>query len=357
MKKIIIISLVILILVFLYFYTKPNLKFYKKGKKIDKKLEVNKISDLENITAIVTENSDSSLVITKDGGVYRFKSPKDYEQILNLNIADETFYDRSSETGLLGVVKINNKIYLSYTVTPLTFENDVEIQLIINEYSENMKFIREIDRIDFYSKIHHSGTLQKDSNNNLLIATGDSGPQGDPDNHAQNLNNKLGKILRYNLDDLSSEIIAYGLRNPWKFSVENLDGEEYLMIADVGWSTSESVYKIKLNQSKPANLGWNIYEGSVKLKDSKQKVIMPVFEYPTGTSGRSVTGGFIVEKYYLLTDYVTGTVRLLDLENFNEVFEKKTGLNMMCLGMMKNDQGSYGVVAGTPDGLYWLNFS
>ena len=44
--------------------------------------------------------------------------------------------------------------------------------------------------------IHNGGQLQFGKDGDLYISTGDGGPQGDPNNNAQDLAKILGKILR-----------------------------------------------------------------------------------------------------------------------------------------------------------------
>lgn len=359
------ISLVIIIFgITIYKWMNPYLEFYRVSKeKLNKKIVATKISDLENVTAV---NND--LVITKTGQVYLWRSPKDYEMIYDLKINNENFVDDSLELGLLGVCRINNtrgdssplrtmsRIYLSFTEK---ISNSNSYRLIINEYSNDMKLTRNIDTINLPTDIHHSGTLQE-LDGNLIVSTGDGGPQGDPKNNAQNINSKLGKILMYNInrENVSSKVLIYGLRNPWKFWISP---EKVIYIGNVGYNTVESIYRIDLKpileNMKPINCGWRVYEGSYKreVKDIKN-VVMPFFEYPNNyKTGKCVIGGFLVDNYYILGDYVTGTIRLLN-NSGEEVLEERTGLEIYSLGMMKNENGSYGPVICARDGVYWMSF-
>jgi glucose/arabinose dehydrogenase len=78
----------------------------------------------------------------------------------------------------------------------------------------------------------------------LYVAAGDGGSANDPNSNAQNINTFLGKILRINVDPANTslpyespsdnpyfgpaagldEIFAIGMRNPWRFSFDRLDG-------------------------------------------------------------------------------------------------------------------------------------
>ena len=70
---------------------------------------------------------------------------------------------------------------------------------------------------------------------------GDGGSGGDPQNHAQTLSSRLGKLLRLNVNRSGAkwQIAGYGLRNPWRFSFDRLTHDLY--IGDVGQGSWEEV--------------------------------------------------------------------------------------------------------------------
>jgi glucose/arabinose dehydrogenase len=57
-----------------------------------------------------------------------------------------------------------------------------------------------------------------------------------------------------------SRIVAYGLRNPFRFTFRPGTGE--LWIGDVGWNTWEEVDRAPTPTSKAENFGWPCYEGA-----------------------------------------------------------------------------------------------
>ena len=63
---------------------------------------------------------------------------------------------------------------------------------------------------------------------------GDGGAGGDPEDRAQDMGSRLGKLLRIDVDGAgsASAIAALGLRNPWRFSFDRATGDLY--IGDVG---------------------------------------------------------------------------------------------------------------------------
>jgi glucose/arabinose dehydrogenase len=53
-------------------------------------------------------------------------------------------------------------------------------------------------------------------------------------------------------------IVAYGLRNPFRFTISR---QNELYVGDVGWYTWEEISRFPLNTSSAVNLGWPCYEG------------------------------------------------------------------------------------------------
>jgi glucose/arabinose dehydrogenase len=69
---------------------------------------------------------------------------------------------------------------------------------------------------------------------------GDGGSGGDPQNRAQNLSTRLGKLLTIDVDARRAKvaIAGYGLRNPCRFSFDR-SGDLY--VGDVGQNMWEEV--------------------------------------------------------------------------------------------------------------------
>ena len=112
----------------------------------------------------------------------------------------------------------------------------------------------------------------------LYIWTGDGVGPDPPDtfNTGQDISDLLSSILRIDVDHESDgkgysiprdnpfintpgarpEVWAYGLRNPWRMSVDLKTGDVWA--ADVGWELWEMVYRVE----RGGNYGWSIMEGS-----------------------------------------------------------------------------------------------
>jgi glucose/arabinose dehydrogenase len=63
-------------------------------------------------------------------------------------------------------------------------------------------------------------------------------------------------------DPNARRIVAYGLRNPFRFAVR--PGTSELWIGDVGWNTWEEVNRTVGNDRKVDNFGWPCYEGDAR---------------------------------------------------------------------------------------------
>ena len=150
---------------------------------------------------------------------------------------------------------------------------------------------------------------------------GDGGGGGDPENRAQDLSSRLGKLLRLDVDQSSTEweMVAYGLRNPWRFSFDRVTGD--LWIGDVGQNSVEEIDFVGLPEIDVVhNFGWDVFEGSEPFEDKVPapgaNLVDPVVEY-SHDLGCSVTGGYVYrgEKLrrqawgrYFFGDYCSGRI-------------------------------------------------
>lgn len=150
----------------------------------------------------------------------------------------------------------------------------------------------------------------------LYISLGDGGFNS-PENASQELSNRLGKILRIDVDDAGpysapsdnpfasaggtpqDEIWAYGFHNPYKFAFDEKTGG--MFIADVGDSSVEEINYVP-NSKNGLNFGWPRMEGSgcysaqVGVKVECEPIgVLPVAEYrhpPKTDSSDPNTGAF-----------------------------------------------------------------
>ncbi len=187
---------------------------------------------------------------------------------------------------------------------------------------------------------HNGGWIGFDADGMLLIALGDGGAGGDPENRASDLGTILGKILRIDVlgapagvpysipadnpfvgrTGARGEILHYGLRNPFRDSVDLETGD--LWIGDVGQDRWEEVDVARAGASG-LDFGWRRWEGRHCYDRAagcvEGGVTMPVAEYPHA-DGCSVIGGVVyrgdaipaLRGAYLFSDYCSGTLWALD---------------------------------------------
>jgi glucose/arabinose dehydrogenase len=155
---------------------------------------------------------------------------------------------------------------------------------------------------------------------------GDGGSAGDPGNRAQNMNERLGKLLR--IDPLGAgaswQIVALGLRNPWRFSFDRANGDLY--IADVGQGDWEEIdYRARAQIGTLANYGWRAFEGRARFSNTTLgpgALVAPVHVYNHDDGSCSVTGGYVyrgravpaARGRYFFGDYCSGKVWSLRIE-------------------------------------------
>lgn len=187
---------------------------------------------------------------------------------------------------------------------------------------------------------HNGGWIGFDRTGMLLVALGDGGSGGDPENRASRLDTILGKILRLdvpgaaggdgyeipadnpftNRPDARPEILHYGLRNPFRASVDPATGT--LWIGDVGQDKWEEVNAAPAD-ARGLDFGWRRWEGRHCFEPAEgcdpAGVTQPVAEYGHG-AGCSVIGGVVyrgsaipaLRGAYLFGDYCSGTLWAID---------------------------------------------
>lgn len=166
---------------------------------------------------------------------------------------------------------------------------------------------------------HDGGQLAFGPDGYLYAGIGDGGGGGDPDGNGENLRVLLAKLLRIDvegvstpghtlpatyvvpkdnpfvrrLDFTSPEIWAYGLRNPWRFSFDAAAG--LLYIGDVGQDAWEEIDVVPAGTGGQ-DYGWSRFEGlhtyPAGSTQDPRGVTMPVTEY-SHDLGNAVVGGYV----------------------------------------------------------------
>jgi glucose/arabinose dehydrogenase len=199
---------------------------------------------------------------------------------------------------------------------------------------------------------HYGGTLQFSPNDGLLyFGTGDGGGSDNQFGNAQDTKKSLlGKLLRidphvsganpYSIPAGNPfkgqplcnppsgttncpEILAWGLRNPFRWSFDRANGD--IAIGDVGQGQWEEVDYVPASATLAGdNFGWPCFEGPVAYKTcTANPRVDPVFAYShTGLTGSvAITGGVVVRDPglgpltggYLYADFYAGVIHSLQL--------------------------------------------
>jgi glucose/arabinose dehydrogenase len=177
---------------------------------------------------------------------------------------------------------------------------------------------QEILRVEQPYSNHNGGNLEFGPDGKLWVGLGDGGSGGDPENRAQNRDTLLGKMFRLDVRQAKPkpELVAIGLRNPWRYSFDRATGD--LWIGDVGQGEIEEIDRMPRATTGLVNFGWNVYEGRSRFSDATLgpgTLIQPIAQY-THAAGCSVTGGFVyrgnsvprLKGRYVFGDYCSGTI-------------------------------------------------
>lgn len=350
--------------------------------------EINVVNAFPELTfdspIYLTHSNDSTnrlFVVEKEGVIKVFENYYNVSEAnIFLDIRDRV---RSLwEEGLLGLAfhpnfKSNRYFYVHYVAgSPATSDQRSVISRFSADSSgtkadSTSEFI--LFEVDHPENIHFGGMLEFGPNGYLYISLGDGGPAGDPNNNGQNLMtlsgsilcidvNSTGDTLNYvipsdnpfvgNTQGYREEIWAYGFRNTWRFSLDEVTGQFWG--GDVGQNWYEEINLIE----KGNNYGWHVMEGFHCFRppvgcDTTGKTL-PIVEYIHGP-GYSVTGGYvyrgsafpIIYGAYIYGDFVTGNIWLLRYENDEIIADSllvETNLNISSFGIDENNE------------LYILNF-
>lgn len=202
---------------------------------------------------------------------------------------------------------------------------------------------REILLIDQPTERHNAGMLEFRPDGYLYVAVGDGGDGG---HNGQKTETVLGTILRIDVDSGdpyaipadnpfvdgggAPEIWLYGLRNPWRFSIDH--ETEQIYIGDVGQADREEVDVLPLTAGG-SNLGWIYMEGTKCFRApecNETETVLPVLEY-SHDDGCSITGGIVyrgeaipeINGTYFYADWCRNNVRSFRFVD-GEVTEQKT---------------------------------
>ncbi len=320
----------------------------------------------EQPIGIVTRPDDAAVYVIEKQGKIRAWLGTAFAPAPVLDIV--RLVDSVNERGLLGLAFHPTKrdvLYVDYT--------DKRGNVIVSELpfdGTSADYAKERRLLDIPKPFneHNAGTIFFDAKGLLYVAIGDGGGSNDKFNNAQRTDVLLGKILRidptpsgdkaYQIPKTNpfvatsigatprkGEVFAYGLRNPWRASLDATTGD--LWIPDVGQARQEEVNRMPGGQAG-WNFGWKLREGLIGSKPKGS--VDPVYNYPHADGRCAVVGGSVyrgkaisgLTGWYVFTDVCQGNVYAL----------KPNGANWSAVNL--GEHGSYLTAFGLDnDGELW----
>jgi glucose/arabinose dehydrogenase len=241
------------------------------------------------------------------------------------------FYTATSLNG--GVNNLRNRVQ-EYRVV----EGQPQLQRTILEYDNLLNPFHTVTMMAFDPL---ATGAEQDYMTILLGDGGTQAPQPGFVNHAQDLSQLYGKVLRVDVSDgvdaypsdakknfgipagnpfagdgdpdTLSEIYASGFRSPFRGSYDRLTGDLY--VGNVGHSSREEVEFVLPGE----DYGWARREGTIETPapagGSRGDSIDPIFEFDHDTGNVSITGGYVyrgpvaeLDGTYFFADFVKGSV-------------------------------------------------
>lgn len=288
------------------------------------------------------DGTDRLFVVEQGGVIHVFPNDSSVSSTkIFLDLQDSII--AGNELGLLGLAfhphyATNGYFYVDYT-------RDNPLRTVISRFQVNGTNPDSAVRTGEFVILqqdqpfdnHNGGQLAFGTDGYLYVSFGDGGSGGDPFENGQNKHTLLGKILRINIDSaangnnyaipadnpfidstgLKKEIFAYGLRNTWRFSI---DQTGTLWAGDVGQGLWEEVDTVHNGQ----NFGWNIMEATHCFNPSsgcnQSGLTLPIHEYDHNGGRCAVTGGFVYRGSnipslygkYIYGDFCSGQIWSLD---------------------------------------------
>jgi len=293
-------------------------------------------SRLHQPIAIAVRTGDPRLFIAEKVGTVRAWNGTSLSRPL-LNISK--LVSKGTEQGLLGLAfnPAGKKLYVYFTAKNGrgAAGDDVLREYRFSNGHAVARTARDLFRLADPYPNHNGGNVVFGQDGYLYVGIGDGGSSGDPQDRAQNLKSLFGKMLRIDPKPAGKRnftippsnpfvgkpandaIWAYGLRNPWRWSFDRLNGD--LWIGDVGQNTWEEVDHQLSTSAGGENYGWNLTEGNHPYNGGTppSNWVPPVFEYRHLNNNCAIIGGYVyrgsaiaaLAGAYLYADLCVGNLR------------------------------------------------
>lgn len=280
--------------------------------------------------------------------ISRFQDTPDARELEKLWDADEaaydiTFHPKFAENGLLFVG--SNSPFSGASGAKKTRVTRYQMQPQA-PYKFDAQSAREI--IAWPSDGHNGAALAFGLDGMLYVTSGDGTSDSDTNLTGQGLDHLLAKVLRIDVDHPEGdkqyrvpsdnpfvrragtrpETWAYGLRNPWRMTVDPQTG--HLWVGNNGQDLWEQIYFVR----KGDNYGWSVMEGSHPFYLTRQAgpdpIVKPAAEHSHAVA-RSLTGGVVyygqrfpeLRGAYVYGDYSTGKIWAMKHDGQRVVWHKE----------------------------------
>jgi glucose/arabinose dehydrogenase/mono/diheme cytochrome c family protein len=202
--------------------------------------------------------------------------------------------------------------------------------------------------IDWPSDGHNGGAIAFGLDGMMYVTSGDGTSDSDTNLVGQDTSSLLAKVLRIDVDHpdpgktyavprdnpfaglqgARPEIWCYGLRNPWRMTVDRKTG--HIWVGQNGQDLWEQAFLIE----KGANYGWSVMEGShpfyLQRRRGPTPFVKPTVEHPH-SEFRSLTGGIVyygkrlpeLNGAYIYGDYSTGQIWAVRHDGKKTLWHKK----------------------------------
>ncbi len=262
---------------------------------------------LSRPTFVTSAPGSTDLYIVGQKGRIRRLGADDAEPEVVLDISDRVGSLLGVEPGLLGLAfhpnyADNGRFFLYYS--------DKSEDTVLSEFATRDGVMepgseRVLLQFEQPTNRHNGGMLAFGPDGYLYLGLGDGGAASV---HSQDPTTLLSSMLRIDVDrgdpyDIppgnpfvgdeagADEVFAFGLRNPWRYSIDHED--RLIYIGDVGQDRFEEVSVISVDEPGQ-NLGWIEVEGTACFRRACNPDLYtgPVLEYDH-SQGCSITGGYV----------------------------------------------------------------
>lgn len=234
-----------------------------------------------------------------------------------------------NEAGLLNSLRYDDDLYLF-----LTCPDTVDRVIVMHSGNSVLDTLLEVSYLEPgynppYAD-HHVGGSMVIVDSVLYAGFG----VGLNPNHAQDLSDLRGKIVAYNLNNNSSYILAFGVRNPFRMDYDPTYNQ--IWFSDAGTTIAEEINVINLDVDTLVDFGFPCFEGVDEVFDTcSQEPIFPLYWYHQDPN-RAVIGGAMFNDQFFWTDYISGKGGHIDSFGNNHPITTPVGITSMAVDPTTN---------------------